>query len=117
MGEGKLIRGMEEGLLDMCVGEKRKLIVPSVMAYGEKGKGPVPSNEDLTFEAKLMGIVGKNTQLAGAANEAARKAKEAAEAAGEKVAEEAGEVKEKVEEKVEDVKETVEEAMESKDEL
>ena len=79
LGEGKIIRGMEEGLLDMCVGETRKLIVPSVMAYGEKGKGPVPSNEDLTFETKLMGIVGKNTQLAGAANEAARKAKEVAE--------------------------------------
>ena len=39
VGEGHLIQGMDEGLLGMCVGERRVIIVPPFLAYGEKGSG------------------------------------------------------------------------------
>ena len=38
LGRGEVIQGWEEGLLDMCVGEKRKLSVPASMAYGDTGQ-------------------------------------------------------------------------------
>ena len=43
LGTGYVIRGWEKGLLDMCRGEKRKLVVPSVLGYGRKGlRGIIP---------------------------------------------------------------------------
>ena len=43
LGTGYVIRGWEKGLLDMCRGEKRKLVVPSVLGYGKKGlRGIIP---------------------------------------------------------------------------
>lgn len=39
VGEGWLIKGMDEGLLGMCVGEIRNIIIPPFKAYGEKGSG------------------------------------------------------------------------------
>lgn len=34
-----MIKGMDEGLLGMCVGEIRKIVIPPFKAYGEKGSG------------------------------------------------------------------------------
>ena len=39
LGIGQVIQGWEKGLLDMCVGEKRKLTVPPHLAYGTIGAG------------------------------------------------------------------------------
>lgn len=39
VGTGWLIKGMEQGLLGMCAGEKRSIIIPPFLAYGEKGYG------------------------------------------------------------------------------
>lgn len=39
LGEGSVIRALDMGLLDMCVGERRVIIAPSVLAYGRQGKG------------------------------------------------------------------------------
>ena len=37
VGEGWVIKGMDEGLLGMCVGEIRNIVIPPFKAYGEKG--------------------------------------------------------------------------------
>lgn len=39
VGEGSLIKGMEEGILGMCVGERRSVIIPPFLAYDDKGYG------------------------------------------------------------------------------
>ncbi|KAK3082661.1 hypothetical protein FSP39_001811 [Pinctada imbricata] len=57
LGIGQVIQGWERGLLDMCVGEKRKLWVPYLLAYGEKGSLPViPPQANLIFEAEMIQI-------------------------------------------------------------
>jgi FKBP-type peptidyl-prolyl cis-trans isomerase len=39
LGAGQVIKGWERGLTDMCIGEKRKLTIPSHLAYGDEGAG------------------------------------------------------------------------------
>ncbi|MDY0302309.1 MAG: FKBP-type peptidyl-prolyl cis-trans isomerase [Candidatus Moranbacteria bacterium] len=57
IGQGQVIAGWEQGLLDMKVGEKRTLTIPSEMGYGAQGAGGViPPNATLIFEVELMGI-------------------------------------------------------------
>ncbi|CAF3877101.1 unnamed protein product [Rotaria sordida] len=41
IGYGQAIKGWDQGLLDMCEGEQRKLIIPPSYAYGDVGAGGV----------------------------------------------------------------------------
>ncbi|KAL1632117.1 hypothetical protein SLS56_004006 [Neofusicoccum ribis] len=58
LGAGQVIEGWDEGLLDMCIGEGRKLTIPPEMGYGKSGNGPIPPSSTLIFETELMGIAG-----------------------------------------------------------
>ncbi|KFM01274.1 Peptidyl-prolyl cis-trans isomerase FKBP10, partial [Aptenodytes forsteri] len=55
VGTGWLIKGMDQGLLGMCAGEKRSIIIPPFLAYGEKGYGTViPPQASLVFSVLLV---------------------------------------------------------------
>ncbi|KAM8967392.1 peptidyl-prolyl cis-trans isomerase FKBP14 [Pelodytes ibericus] len=56
LGIKEVIKGWDKGLKDMCVGEKRKLEVPSTLAYGKEGKGKIPGDSNLIFHIDLIEI-------------------------------------------------------------
>lgn len=52
-----MIKGWDQGLTDMCVGEKRKLTIPPGLAYGDRGAGNViPGGATLFFDVELINI-------------------------------------------------------------
>lgn len=57
LGTGQLIRGWEEGLPGMRVGEVRKLVVPPGMGYGDVKHGTIPPHSTLIFEVELVRLV------------------------------------------------------------
>ncbi|XP_011902024.1 PREDICTED: peptidyl-prolyl cis-trans isomerase FKBP10 isoform X3 [Cercocebus atys] len=59
VGSGWLIKGMDQGLLGMCPGERRKIIIPPFLAYGEKGYGEgtvIPPHASLVFHILLIDV-------------------------------------------------------------
>lgn len=55
IGVGQVIKGWEEGVLGMCIGEKRRLIVPPQLGYGEQGAGDIiPGGATLFFDVELV---------------------------------------------------------------
>jgi len=57
LGAGHVIGGWEQGVVGMCIGEKRKLTIPPSLAYGDEGYGElIPPKSTLIFEIELMDI-------------------------------------------------------------
>ncbi|KAK8196107.1 Peptidyl-prolyl cis-trans isomerase fpr2 [Zalaria obscura] len=58
VGKGQVIKGWDQGLLDMCPGEKRTLTIQPEWGYGDRGMGPIPAGSTLIFETELIDIIG-----------------------------------------------------------
>lgn len=57
IGIGYVIPGWDEGVMDMKIGEKRRLYIPSKLGYGEHGAGAaIPPNSDLIFDVELLEV-------------------------------------------------------------
>ncbi|XP_024847240.1 peptidyl-prolyl cis-trans isomerase FKBP11 isoform X2 [Bos indicus x Bos taurus] len=61
LGQKQVIPGLEQSLLDMCVGEKRRVIIPSHLAYGKRGFPPsIPADAELHFDVELIALIRAN---------------------------------------------------------
>jgi len=57
IGGGQVIKGWDQGLLGMCIGEKRRLKIPSSLGYGDRGSPPkIPGGATLIFTTELLDI-------------------------------------------------------------
>lgn len=57
IGVGYVIQGWDEGVMDMKVGEKRRIFIPSELGYGARGAGrSIPPHAKLIFDVELIEI-------------------------------------------------------------
>ena len=57
IGIGRVIKGWDTGVMQMSLGQRARLIVPSSLAYGSRGAGgTIPPNADLVFDVELLKI-------------------------------------------------------------
>jgi len=58
LGGGQVIKGWDEGVVNMKVGGQRRLIIPASLGYGDKGAGggTIPPCSTLVFDVQLVSV-------------------------------------------------------------
>lgn len=51
-----VITGLSMGVMDMSLGEKRRIVIPPHFAYGDKGRPQIPAKSTLIFEVACLGV-------------------------------------------------------------
>ena len=59
LGSGAVIPGWEEGIVGMEISDRRELVIPPDMGYGEQQVGSIPPNSTLVFVIELLDAKGK----------------------------------------------------------
>lgn len=57
LGAGRMVKGLEEGIATMKIGEKATFIVPPVLGFGKEVSGVIPGNSTLYFDIELLNSV------------------------------------------------------------
>ncbi len=55
-GKRRVIAGWDAGFEGMRVGGRRRLFIPYQLAYGVRGRGPIPPRAELIFDVELVGV-------------------------------------------------------------
>ena len=59
IGEGKVLKGLEEAVTMMRVGEKARFVLPYTLAYGTNAFGSIPAYSNLVFDVELLDVLNK----------------------------------------------------------
>jgi FKBP-type peptidyl-prolyl cis-trans isomerase len=54
LGAGRVVKGFDEGIAKMRVGEKATIIFPSTLGYGSQSTGSIPANSPLVFDIEVV---------------------------------------------------------------
>jgi len=64
VGVGQVIKGWDQTVGEMRVGERRRVVIPSSLGYGPNGVGPIPGGASLYFDIALRELKATKEQLA-----------------------------------------------------
>jgi FKBP-type peptidyl-prolyl cis-trans isomerase len=56
LDKNPMIAGVKEALLEMRIGDKKRLFIPYYLGYGEEMYGPFPPKSDIVFDIELLKI-------------------------------------------------------------
>ena len=59
IGEGKVLKGLEEAVAMLRVGEKARFVLPYTLAYGTNAFGSIPAYSNLVFDVELLDVLNK----------------------------------------------------------
>lgn len=60
LGKGQVIKGWDEGISLLRIGDRATFIIPYELAYGEKGRGKIPPKSTLIFDVEVMDMKEKS---------------------------------------------------------